>query len=117
MPTVAASLISAKALFALDVAASDRCLHWMMPLRSQPPTYTVLHLPHYLVARERIVLARVVAETRVIWSGLLGYNFCDVPHIPEDMHIHTRVATVYFITTRGAGAVGAGALRTWLLGL
>src|SRR5882672_3961405 len=103
------------------VAASDHCLHWMTPFGLSRLHALSKHLPHDLVTRERIVLARAVRQKTLsnYGAGLLRFtNFCDGLGIPEDIRMPAPEWLLStFITTRGAGAVGAGSIKTWLLGL
>jgi len=51
-------------------------------------------------------------------AGLLHFTqFCDELNIQEDLHMPVPEWLLsHFITTKGAGSVGGGAMRTWLLG-
>ena len=52
-------------------------------------------------------------------AGLLRFTqFCDAMNIPEDLQIPTpKWLLSHLVATTGAGSVGAGAMRSWLLGL
>ena len=52
-------------------------------------------------------------------AGLSRFNkFCDDFNIPESEHMPASECLLStFITTHGAGSVGKGAIKTWLLGV
>jgi len=78
-------------------------------------------LPPHVISRERVVLVQAVSTStlRNYGAGLLRFTqFCDDFNIPESLRMPApKWLLSIFITTRGAGSVGGGSLRTWLLGL
>jgi len=60
----------------------------------------------------------VKSKTLSKGMGLLHFTqFCNALKIPEEVHMPTPELLSYFIMTKGAGSVGGGVMRTWLLGL
>jgi len=80
-----------------------------------------LHLPNSLIARERVVLARAIKPKTLsnYGAGILRFTqYCDALDIPEHLRMPSPEWLLSnFIITRGASAVAAGTLKTWLLGL
>jgi len=80
-----------------------------------------LHFPRSLITWEQVVLARAVnPQTLSNYSvGLLCFaQYCEALDIPEHLQMPSPEWLLSnFITTRGAGAIVAGTLKTWLLGL
>ena len=103
------------------VSAADHCLHWMTPFGLSHMHCLSLHLPRSLIAREQVVLARAVTPKTLsnYGAGLLHFTqYCDALDIPEHLWMPSPEWLLSnFITTRGAGAIAAGTLKTWLLGL
>jgi len=80
-----------------------------------------VHMPNALIARERVVLVRVVKPKTLsnYGTGLLRFTqFCEALVVPESLQILAPEWLLsVFITMRGAGAIRGGMLRTWLLSL
>jgi len=77
----------------------------------------VHHLPSHIIARECIVLVKAIKPLSNYGAGLLWFTqFCDCFSIPkETCMLVPKSLLSHFITTRGAGSIGSGAMRTWLL--
>jgi len=103
------------------VSAADRCLHWLTPYGLNHLNALAAHVPHALIARQRVVLVKAIKPKTLsnYGAGLLRFiQFCDEFHIPEPLCMPCPEWLLsIFITTRGAGSVAGGTLRTWLLGL
>ena len=52
-------------------------------------------------------------------AGVLRFTqFCDIFNIPEDLQMPApEWLLLIFITTQGAGSVGSGVMKSWLLGI
>src|SRR5882724_12700768 len=78
-------------------------------------------MPPVLIAREHVILVRVVKSKTPSNYGASLLRFtqiCDAFNIPEELHMPIREWLLsMFIMPKGTGAVGGGALNTWLLGL
>jgi len=78
-------------------------------------------LPRDIVAWESVVLFQAVKPNTLsnYGAGLLRFTqFCDHFNIKEALRMPAPEWLLsHFITTRGAGSISSGSLRTWLLGL
>src|SRR5882724_8895449 len=103
------------------VSAPDRCLHWMSPFSLRHLNMLSSHVPAPLIAREHVILVKAVKPKTLsnYGAGLLRFiQFCDALNILEDLWMPAPEWLLsIFITTRGAGSVSGGTLRSWLLGL
>jgi hypothetical protein len=77
--------------------------------------------PPDIIARKRIIMTMAVTPGMLgnYAAGLIRFTkFCDDFHIPEEARMPASEDLLcMFVTTRGAGAVAANAMKNWLLGL
>src|SRR5882672_9309338 len=103
------------------VSSPDRFLHWMTPCGLARLHQLSQFLPRHIVAREHVFLVQAVKPNtlRNYGAGLLRFTqFCDHFNVKEALRKPTPEWLLsHFITTRGAGSISSGSLRTWLLGL
>src|SRR5882672_5498920 len=103
------------------VSSAGRFLHWMTPYGLVRLRHLSQFLPPHVISRERVVLVQAVSTStlRNYGAGLLRFTqFCDDFNVPESLKMPAPEWLLsIFITTCGAGSVGSGSLKTWLLGL
>jgi len=103
------------------VPASDRFTSWLTPYGIARMNAEVSRFPPDIIIRRRLVMARSILPNMLknYASGLTRFTkFCDDFHIPESERMPASDFLLStFITTHGAGSVGKGALKTWVLGL
>ena len=103
------------------VAAADRSLLWMTPFGIRDMDFCSKLLPLHIITRERLVVTRSISPRALVnySAGLLRFtHFCDDLDIAEDFRMPAPEWLLSaFVTTRGAGDVGKGALSAWILGL
>jgi len=103
------------------ISAPDCCLHWMTPFGVAHMHKVSLHIPTTLIMREYVVLAMAIKPKTLSNYGTSLFRFTqffNALNIPEDLQMPAPewlLSTI--ITTRGTSTVGAGTLKTWLLGL
>src|SRR5882724_3300818 len=103
------------------VSATQHFIHWMTPFGLTKIAELNTHLPPLIITCQRVVLGKAVnAKTPSNYSaGLLQFTqFCDNMGILKELRMPAPEWLLsHFITTKGAGSVGAGAMKTLLLGL
>jgi len=103
------------------VLASDRFTSWLTPYGiAKMNSETTLFPPEIIICR-RLGMARCMLPVTLknYAAGLSQFNkFCDDFNIPESERMPASECLLStFITTHGAGSVGKGAIKTWLLGV
>jgi len=103
------------------VTASDRFTSWLTPYGIAKMNAESSQFPPEVIIRRRLVMSRCVLPNTLknYASGLTRFTkFCDDFHVPEtDRMPASEILLSTFITTHGAGSVGKGAVKTWVLGL
>src|SRR5882724_10023799 len=103
------------------ISMADRFLHWMMPYGLNKLHSLSSLLPPHIIAHEHVMLVWAVKPKTLSNYGVCLVHFtqfCDSFNIPEPLRMPSpEWLLAHFITTHGAGSVGGGSLRTWLLGL
>jgi hypothetical protein len=103
------------------VFAADRFLMWNTPYGITQQKTESSSIPPHLSLRRRLVMTKAIKPSTLsnYAAGLVRFTkFCDDYHIPEnDRMPASEILLATFVTTRGAGSVGGGAITSWLAGL
>jgi len=96
-------------------------MSWLSPFGIAQMNVEALHFPPEVIIRKRLVMARcVLPGTLKNYAASLSRftKFCDDFGVPEVEHMPASESLLCtFVTTRGAGSVGKGAIKSWLLGV
>ena len=103
------------------VSAANRFTSWLSPYGIASMNVELSRFPPEIIIHRRLVMARCVLPNTLknYAAGLSCFTkFCDNFSIPEiECMPASELLLSTFITSHGAGSVGKGAIKTWLLGI